>query len=130
MRPAANNFQSYQGSIFTETLSDFLLFAMILSILSRFYFYLIFRGRLNNLHLLSILSRFYFYSFSIYFFFIHISFQSYQGSIFTKITVDGSSFTSTFQSYQGSIFTWILEVYGGFGLVFQSYQGSIFTRII
>ena len=54
-------FQSYQGSIFTGIRHPGSLTKYGLSILSRFYFYQIYKVKLSWFHFLSILSRFYFY---------------------------------------------------------------------
>ena len=77
-------FQSYQGSIFTFLYLHKVLYNMLLSILSRFYFYC---GRMIMVVLvwtLSILSRFYFYRAGGNNLKSWLDFQSYQGSIFTE----------------------------------------------
>ena len=66
---SSQNFQSYQGSIFTLNELDKFSNGEYLSILSRFYFYYNLSWSRLFLWLLSILSRFYFYSsFSISFY--------------------------------------------------------------
>ncbi len=105
-KQGSQDFQSYQGSIFTTEKNPGGPLTASLSILSRFYFYCADRIIIG----------------------IVLCFQSYQGSIFTVKTDNSLKLKYTFQSYQGSIFTLIR-----FRLVtntadFQSYQGSIFTR--
>ncbi len=103
---------------------------MVLSILSRFYFY--------DDYLLPFMERkkfFQSYQGSIFTIEVsckcpcHYSFQSYQGSIFTVVMAVMTTAFAYFQSYQGSIFTKLQDFQSVGPMNFQSYQGSIFTRV-
>ncbi len=77
------SFQSYQGSIFTSIFGYQSPQIIQLSILSRFYFYTFYNINIFQSHFLSILSRFYFYLLWQSAILQPMCFQSYQGSIFT-----------------------------------------------
>ena len=120
-------FQSYQGSIFTYLYLFVLERYPVLSILSRFYFYLRINKQMCKLlnfqsyqgsiftfndgadfgpdSLLSILSRFYFYAerFEYHNWAHHLSILS--RFYFYNVNFNETGFYAVFQSYQGSIFT-------------------------
>ena len=100
------DFQSYQGSIFTESWKWVSRWFCCLSILSRFYFYTEKKPGGPLTASLSILSRFYFYKWRRMWERQTGFFQSYQGSIFTSSQHHIPGSDNFFQSYQGSIFTW------------------------
>ena len=143
-------FQSYQGSILTET-RKYLIEGQNLSILSRFNFNGYPRNQEAADLALSILSRFNFNQFSYVLFNTHVNlsilsrfnfntitgtgtssltfFQSYQGSILTELASKEAQLLSGFQSYQGSILTNVNATTTMTLTFFQSYQGSILTKV-